>query len=89
MSAPTSFGKTFILREILFLNQNRYKNILLIFPTIALLNENTDSMKNLIESLGVAYNIINNVYSGINPLDKNIFILTPERALKLLSDNDD
>lgn len=89
VSAPTSFGKTFILREILFLNQNRYKNILLIFPTIALLNENTDSMKNLIESLGVAYNIINNVYSGINPLDKNIFILTPERALKLLSDNDD
>ena len=79
VSAPTSFGKTFILRE----------NILLIFPTIALLNENTDSMKNLIESLGVAYNIINNVYSGINPLDKNIFILTPERALKLLSDNDD
>ena len=37
VSAPTSFGKTFILREILFLNQNRYKNILLIFPTICLL----------------------------------------------------
>ena len=87
VSAPTSFGKTFILREIIFLNQNRYNNILLIFPTIALLNENTESMNNLISSLGVAYKIINNVYSGIDPREKHIFILTPERVLKLLSDN--
>lgn len=87
VSAPTSFGKTFILREILFLNQDRYNNILLIFSTIALLNENTESMKNLINSLGATYNIINNVYSGINQNEKHIFILTPERVLKLLSDN--
>ena len=87
VSAPTSFGKTFILREILFLNQERYCNILLIFPTIALLNENTNSMRNLINFLGSSYNIINNVYSGIDSLEKHIFILTPERALKLLADN--
>jgi hypothetical protein len=49
VSAPTSFGKTFILREILFLNQERYKNVLLVFPTIALLNENTESIKELIQ----------------------------------------
>lgn len=88
VSAPTSFGKTFILRELLFLNQNRYNNILLIFPTIALLNENTDNIKNMIKSLGSSYKIVNNVYSGIVPTEKHIFILTPERALKLLSDND-
>lgn len=87
VSAPTSFGKTFILRELLFLNQNRYNNILLIFPTIALLNENTDNVKNMIKSLGSSYRIVNNVYSGIELTEKHIFILTPERALKLLSDN--
>ena len=89
VSAPTSFGKTFILREILFLNQDRYRNILLVFPTIALLNENTDSIKELIKSLKADYKIINNVYSGIDKSEKHIFILTPERTLKLLSDNED
>lgn len=89
VSAPTSFGKTFILREILFLNQERYHNILLIFPTIALLNENNENIKKLIQALNLEYHVINNVYSGIDPAEKHIFILTPERALKLLADNID
>lgn len=87
VSAPTSFGKTFLLREIIFLNKERYKNILLLFPTIALLNENTDSINQLIQSLELEYKVVNNVYSGIDDEEKHIFILTPERALKLLADN--
>ena len=87
VSAPTSFGKTFLLREIIFMNRTRYKNILLLFPTIALLNENTDSINQLIRDLSMEYKVINNVYSGIEDEDKHIFILTPERALKLLADN--
>ena len=87
VSAPTSFGKTFLLREIIFLNRERYKNILLLFPTIALLNENTDSINQLIQSIELEYRVINNVYSGIDDTEKHIFILTPERALKLLADN--
>lgn len=87
VSAPTSFGKTFLLREIIFMNRTRYKNILLLFPTIALLNENTDSINQLIRDLSMEYKVINNVYSGIEAEDKHIFILTPERALKLLADN--
>lgn len=87
VSAPTSFGKTFLLREIIFMNRARYKNILLLFPTIALLNENTDSINQLIRNLSMEYKVINNVYSGIEVEDKHIFILTPERALKLLADN--
>ena len=87
VSAPTSFGKTFLLREIIFMNRARYRNILLLFPTIALLNENTDSINQLIRDLSMEYKVINNVYSGIVPEDKHIFILTPERALKLLADN--
>lgn len=51
VSAPTSFGKTFLLREIIFLNRERYRNILLLFPTIALLNENTESVNQLIQEL--------------------------------------
>lgn len=87
VSAPTSFGKTFLLREIIFLNKERYRNILLLFPTIALLNENTESVNQLIQELKLEYKIINNVYSGIEDTEKHIFILTPERALKLLADN--
>lgn len=87
VSAPTSFGKTFLLREIIFMNRTRYRNILLLFPTIALLNENTDSINQLIRDLSMEYKVINNVYSGIEQEDKHIFILTPERALKLLADN--
>lgn len=87
VSAPTSFGKTFLLREIIFMNRARYKNILLLFPTIALLNENADSINQLIRDLSMEYKVINNVYSGIEEEDKHIFILTPERALKLLADN--
>lgn len=87
VSAPTSFGKTFLLREIIFLNRERYKNILLLFPTIALLNENMDSINQLIQSIELEYRVVNNVYSGIDDTEKYIFILTPERALKLLADN--
>lgn len=87
VSAPTSFGKTFLLREIIFLNRNEYKNIMLLFPTIALLNENTDNINYLIQSLNLEYKVINNVYLDIDDMEKHIFILTPERALKLLADN--
>lgn len=47
VSAPTSYGKTFIMREILYLNRHRYKNILLVFPTVALLRENALNMEEL------------------------------------------
>lgn len=86
VSAPTSFGKTFLLREIIYLNEQRYNNILLVFPTVALLNENTANMKKFITDLELDYNIINNVYSKVDITSRNIYILTPERTLKLLSD---
>lgn len=87
VSAPTSFGKTFLLREIIFMNKERYNNILLVFPTIALLNENTSNIYDLLKKFNLDYKIVNNVYTGIDQTSKHIFILTPERTLKLLSDN--
>jgi hypothetical protein len=88
VSAPTSFGKTFLLREIIYLNEQRYNNILLVFPTVALLNENTANMKKFITDLNLSYNIVNNVYSKVDVTSRNIYILTPERTLKLLSDHE-
>lgn len=88
VSAPTSFGKTFLLRELIYLNRDRYKNILLIFPTVALLNENTANINKFVSDLQLDYNIINNVYSNVDTTSKNIYILTPERTLKLLADNE-
>ncbi len=88
VSAPTSFGKTFLLREIIFMNKERYNNILLVFPTIALLNENTANIYELINLFNLEYKVVNNVYSRIECMQKHIFILTPERVLKLISDND-
>ena len=38
LSASTSFGKTFLVYEII--RKMKYKNVLLVFPTIALLSEN-------------------------------------------------
>ncbi len=88
VSAPTSFGKTFILREILYLNHDRYNNVLLVFPTVALLNENTLVINQLINNLELDYTVINNVYSKVDTNNRNIYILTPERTLKLLADYD-
>ncbi len=86
VSAPTSFGKTFLLREIIFQNQKIYKNILLVFPTISLLNENVDNFYEFRRKHKIPYEIINNTHMEIVS-EQNIFILTPERVLKLLSDN--
>ncbi len=87
ISAPTSFGKTFLLRELIFLNKEKYHNILLVFPTIALLNETTANIYELIKKFKLDYKVVNNVYTGIDDTQKHIFILTPERVLKMLSDN--
>lgn len=86
LSAPTSFGKTYLLKEIIYKYQ--YNNILLIFPTIALLNENLEDIREFSERHNLDYKIINNSKMDINH-DKNIFVLTPERVLNLLSEHSD
>lgn len=85
VSAPTSYGKTFLMREIVFLNKERYNNILLVFPTVALLLENARMMSKFITDNNLDYKIIKTVDSIIDENSKNIFVFTPERALQLLS----
>lgn len=81
LSAPTAFGKTFILQEIIL--RNTYNTILLIFPTVSLLNENTKSINDFIGRNNLDYTVINTTRELGKELDKKILILTPERVLKL------
>lgn len=87
VSAPTSFGKTFILREVIFQNYTRFKNIILVFPTVSLLNENVLEFNNFIRQHNLDYKIINTTQKAINYNDRNIFIFTPERVLQLLNEH--
>ncbi|MBD7985727.1 DEAD/DEAH box helicase [Sporosarcina sp. Sa2YVA2] len=74
VSAPTSFGKSLLIQEIIALD--RYDNILIIQPTLALINETRISLKRFSDK----YNIIVNTSQILG--EKNIFILTAERVLE-------
>jgi replicative superfamily II helicase len=86
LSASTSFGKTHIVFEIL--KKMKYKNIVLIFPTIALLSENYEKVisVNNYEYFGDGYRI--HTLSEVGELgEKNLFIYTPERFLSFMEKN--
>ena len=83
LTAPTSFGKTYLVFQIL--KKMDYKNVLLVFPTISLLTENFERIKNTndfkkykIHTLSES-EFVSNAY--------NIFIFTPERYLSFLDSN--
>lgn len=83
ISAPTSFGKSRIVQEIII--HNEYKNLLIVLPTIALLNETFVRLKSnsLISERYQLYNSLGN--RDVTFKDEgNIFILTPEKTDLLL-----
>lgn len=83
-SAPTSSGKSYVFRELI---KESTKDIIIIVPTRALINEYyirvceliTDKKVNILTYV----EIINTKYSN-----RNIFILTPERAKELFKHKD-
>ncbi|MDQ8005265.1 MAG: helicase-related protein [Pedobacter sp.] len=86
LSASTSFGKTHIVFEII--KKMNYTNVVLIFPTIALLSENLEKLIS-----DVSYSYFREKYS-IHTLsevtefaDNNLFIYTPERFLSFKEKN--
>lgn len=86
LSASTSFGKTHLVYEIL--RKMRYDNVMLIFPTIALLSENLMRIFLFKEYQWIKkdYNI--HTLSDVESLEgKNLFIYTPERYLSFLDKN--
>lgn len=81
VSAPTSFGKTRIVREIIL--HNEYKNIAFIMPTVSLLSEQYQELKAHIEGYVISKS------SKVN-IDNNksyILVLTPERMSSFLEEN--
>lgn len=78
LSAPTSFGKTFIVYEIIA--KMRYKNVVLIFPTISLLAENFDKLLTDRSNTFNDYKI-HTLSEDDEVTEKNIWIFTPERFL--------
>ncbi|WHF26350.1 DEAD/DEAH box helicase [Bacillus altitudinis] len=73
VSAPTSFGKSLLIEEIVA--SNKHRNILIIQPTLALINETRLKLKKYKN-----YNMIVNTSQKIE--GKNLFILTAERVLE-------
>ena len=80
LSASTSFGKTFLVYEII--RKLKYRNIVLVFPTLSLLAENLFKVHT-----DPSYGWIKNTYTVHTLSDPrelgemNLFIYTPERFL--------
>jgi hypothetical protein len=76
LSAPTSFGKSLIIDAVIA--SGKYKNIAVIVPTIALIDE---TRRRLFTRFGDAYKLITHPSQAIG--DRNIYVLTQERLLEL------
>lgn len=74
VSAPTSFGKSFIIDA--YINLKQPKNAVILVPTIALMDE---TRRRLYKSFSRDYEIITQSDSIVG--EKNIFVFPPERAL--------
>jgi hypothetical protein len=75
LSAPTSFGKSLLI-DIIISSKN-FNNIVLIVPTLALVEETRRRMSRFVDK----YSIVTSSNQKIE--DKNIFVFTQERFLSL------
>lgn len=76
VSAPTSFGKSMLIEEIVA--SGEYKNIVIIQPTLALLDETRRKLK----EYSSKYKIIVKTTQDYSEDKGNIFLLTAERVLE-------
>jgi len=74
VSAPTSFGKSFVIDA--YIKIRKPKNVLIIVPTLALTDE---TRRRLYRKFANEYKIITT--SDVELADKNIFIFPQERAM--------
>lgn len=82
VSAPTSFGKTRIIREII--SHNEYKMVVIIMPTVSLLSEAYNDFKH---EFSDRYIVSKSSKIKIEEKKEYILILTPERMSVLMQDN--
>jgi len=74
LSAPTSFGKSLIIDAVVA--SGKYKNIVLVVPTIALIDET----RRRLSRFSNRFKII--THGSQQRADKNLFIMTQERVLE-------
>ena len=86
LSAATSFGKTFLIYEIV--RKMKYKNVAFVFPTISLLSENLFKIHTSPEYQWMKEGYSIHTLSETEVLGEyNLFIFTPERFLSFLDKN--
>ena len=86
LSAATSFGKTFLIYEIM--RKMEYENVALIFPTISLLSENLFKIHTRPEYAWIKNRYhIHTLSETENMEGNNLYIFTPERFLSFLDKN--
>ena len=76
VSAPTSFGKSLLIEEIVA--NKKFKNIIVIQPTLALLDETRKKLKKYINN----YKIIIRTSQQPSEEKGNLFLLTAERVME-------
>jgi hypothetical protein len=88
ISAPTSAGKSFIVQNFIVkqINENNKLKVLYIVPTKALLNQVADDFREIDSSLNIRISYLKDNEEFTNE-DVNIYLLTPERCIKLLNQN--
>jgi hypothetical protein len=78
LTAPTSFGKTLIVDALVV--SGRYSNIVVVVPTIALIDEVRRRLSQLNAERGLDFKVI--THPGQEQADRNIFVFTQERLLQ-------
>lgn len=78
VSAPTSFGKSFVVDA--FIKIKKPKNVIIIVPTIALTDE---TRRRVYKKFANEYKIITT--TDVEPADRNIFIFPQERAISYVN----
>ncbi len=78
VSAPTSFGKSLLIEEVVA--SKKYKNIVIIQPTLALLDETRKKLKKYKDN----YKIIVRTSQRPSEQKGNLFLLTAERVMEYL-----
>jgi len=80
LSAPTSFGKSLVIDTIIA--TERFKNIAIVLPTIALIDETRKRLSRFRDR----YKIITHSTQSVS--ERNIFVLTQERVMEIVNEVD-
>lgn len=79
-SAPTSAGKSFILREVI---KKASKHVVIVLPSRSLIAEYVIKLKSMLGSEVMVLQYVDEINTSSNR--KRVFVITPERSLELFS----